>query len=124
MRRRAFIAALGGVAMLPRAARAQQAMPVVGFLRSASAAEAMHLVTAFRDERLGRLSLVVINNSTGSKTFHIEFGSDTLKGRWMGEQSTSEVRWKTLPALIPAAKNAIDVTIPSMSVTSLAGGYR
>jgi|SoimicmetaTmtLMA_FD_contig_61_1101514_length_648_multi_2_in_0_out_0_2 phosphoribosylcarboxyaminoimidazole (NCAIR) mutase len=36
MRRRTFIAALGGAAVLPLAPRAQQAMPVIGFLRSTS----------------------------------------------------------------------------------------
>ena len=36
MKRREFIAGLGGVAALPFAARAQQAMPVVGFLSGAS----------------------------------------------------------------------------------------
>ena len=34
MNRRAFIAALGGATVWPLVARAQQAMPVVGFLRS------------------------------------------------------------------------------------------
>lgn len=51
MRRREFIALLGGVgATWPLAARAQRAaMPVVGYLNGASAAEFPHLLAAFRN---------------------------------------------------------------------------
>jgi putative ABC transport system substrate-binding protein len=49
VRRRAFIAALGGAAALPFAARAQQAMPVVGLLRSTSSADSATFVSAFRE---------------------------------------------------------------------------
>jgi putative tryptophan/tyrosine transport system substrate-binding protein len=49
MRRRELVTILGGVAAWPLMALAQQpVMPVIGFLRSSTLADATNLVTAFR----------------------------------------------------------------------------
>lgn len=48
MRRRDFIGALGGAVVLPLAARAQQQVPVIGFLQAGSASSTRNNAAAFR----------------------------------------------------------------------------
>jgi putative ABC transport system substrate-binding protein len=47
MRRRAFLSGLATVTLAGRAARAQQALPVIGFMSGRSAKESAHLLEAF-----------------------------------------------------------------------------
>jgi putative tryptophan/tyrosine transport system substrate-binding protein len=96
MRRREVIAALAGAAAWPIAARAQQPMPVVGFLNSASPGPFAHLAAGFR-------------KGLGEEGF-VEGRNVAIESRW------AEGRYDRLPAL------AEDLVRQKVSVLAATGG--
>jgi putative ABC transport system substrate-binding protein len=79
MRRREFIAGLGGAAAWQLAARAQQTMPVIGFLHSASASTFAEHIPAFHKGL--------------SEAGYVDSQNVTVEYRW------AEGHNETLPAL-------------------------
>ena len=77
-------------------------------------------VTSFQDVTQGRLVLVFINNNPTAKTVDVSVRNALLRGNVEGEQSTADVHWKALAAAAPATSNAFVVTLPALSVTTVA----
>src|SRR5271165_5841341 len=80
MRRREFIAGLGGAAAWPLVTRAQESLPVVGYVNGASATVVKDLVAAFRQGL--------------SRAGYIEGQNVTVEYRW------AEGHYDRLPSMI------------------------
>jgi ABC-type uncharacterized transport system substrate-binding protein len=96
MRRREFITLLGGVAVWPVAGRAQQPIPVIGFLSSALPTESAHMVAAFRQGL--------------RETGHIEGQNVLIEFHWAGGE------YDRLPSL------AADLVRRQVTVIAAVGG--
>jgi len=75
-------------------------------------------VTTFRDDGRSRLTLVVINNNSSSKSVGVNVAGLSLSGNVTGEQSTSTAYWQTLPAGA-SGTNGFTITVPALSVTTV-----
>jgi len=99
MRRQEFIALLGrGAAAWPLAARAQQAMPVVGFLRDATAAGSGFLVSGLR-KGLAEVGFVEGQNLT------IEYAWSEGRSEQLSALA-AELVGRHVPVIVSSANNA------------------
>jgi len=76
-------------------------------------------VTAFRNDKQGRATLVMINNSRIAKNVTANLAGLALTGDVTGEQSTSSGYWKPIAAFSPASSAGFSITLPELSVTSV-----
>ena len=95
-----------------------------GALRvEAASDDSLVMVSAFKDNKRGKASFVIINNADTVKTVRVHVNGLAFTGPLEGEQSEGEVRWKALTGIAPSgdAKDAFVVDVPPRSVTSVEG---
>jgi hypothetical protein len=78
-------------------------------------------VTAFRDDAAGRVSLVLINNSSAPTTVTVNLDAGMLTGNLTGEQSTPAGYWVPLAVCPPDSATVFHMALPATSVTSVDG---
>lgn len=90
----------------------------------ATASDGLFQATAFKDAAKGRIVLVLINNSKAGRPVTISMNGVTLAGPATGEQSTPYAYWALLPPQFPSDASSVRLTVPGLSVTTLAVGFQ
>jgi O-glycosyl hydrolase len=78
-------------------------------------------VTAFRDPAQKKLVMVAINNNSHQQTLNVKLSGVRVTGSLTAEQSTAASFWKPLAPWAAGTSSSFSLTVPALSVTSLAG---
>ena len=89
----------------------------------ATSTDRLVLLTAFRDDRLGRVTMVILNNAAGERTLNVNVSGLRLSGNLAGEQSTAAGYRQPVKPLAPTPAAGFKLTVPALSVTTLAGTF-
>lgn len=91
------------------------------FRLDATSSDPLVQVTAFHDESKARGVLVLINNDSSARSVAVDAPGLALGGPLAGEQSAAGSYWQPLsPDAATAAGGGFSVTLPALSVTSIA----
>jgi len=83
--------------------------------------EPLLLVTAHHDQAQQRIVLVLINNDAVDVDVDVNIAGSSLTGGLTGEQSTNGAPWQVLTPFAPASPTSFSITLPALSVTTVAG---
>lgn len=78
-------------------------------------------VTAFRDDSLRRLVLVIINNASEVRDVGVRMQGLKLSPDLIGEQSTAQFRWRSMSPFGTVSDDSIAVSLAGESITTIAG---
>lgn len=86
----------------------------------ASSSEPLIQLTAFRDDRQNRLTLVLFNNDSSHRPVQLGLKGLRVAGEMWGEQSTAANYWKSLPSVTLSNETNVLLELPALSVTTVA----